>query len=46
MDTMAGNQWVGVRREAIICAHHYGIHVRPYGSITVADESDAGCVTQ
>lgn len=35
-----------MRREAIICAHHYGIHARPYRNITVADEYDAGCVAQ
>lgn len=39
MDTIAGNERGGVRREAIIRVHHYGIHARPYKNITVADKS-------
>lgn len=43
---MAGNELGGVRREAVICAHHYGIHVRPYRNTVVADVSGAGSVAQ
>lgn len=35
-----------MRREAVISAHHYGIHVRPYRNTTVADVSGAGSVAQ
>lgn len=35
-----------MRREAVICAHHYGAHVRPYRNPAVGDVSGAGSVAE